>query len=127
MKTDVKLPDEGNKKAGVPPKAVHLDFSKDKGGASPFQKAKGIKKRLKAMIWGPSGAGKTSLAEAMLYDSGTIKRLGRVEDGNTALDLNRKNSNGLRALVPGFINTAGKNIPSTSSTRRGIKTSFRIR
>ena len=34
-----------------------------------------------------SGAGKTSLAEAMLYDSGTIKRMGRVEDGNTAMDL----------------------------------------
>ncbi|MBW2337957.1 MAG: GTP-binding protein, partial [Deltaproteobacteria bacterium] len=33
-----------------------------------------------------SGAGKTSLAETMLYDSGTIKRIGRVEDGNTALD-----------------------------------------
>jgi elongation factor G len=33
-----------------------------------------------------SGAGKTSLAEAMLFDSGTIKRMGRVEDGNTALD-----------------------------------------
>ena len=33
-----------------------------------------------------SGAGKTSLAEAMLYDSGIIKRLGRVEDGNTTMD-----------------------------------------
>jgi elongation factor G len=33
-----------------------------------------------------SGAGKTSLAEAMLFDSGTTKRMGRVEDGNTALD-----------------------------------------
>jgi len=33
-----------------------------------------------------SGAGKTSLAEAMLFDSGTTNRMGRVEDGNTALD-----------------------------------------
>ena len=33
-----------------------------------------------------SGAGKTILAEAMLYDCGTIKRMGRVEDGNTAMD-----------------------------------------
>jgi elongation factor G len=33
-----------------------------------------------------SGAGKTSLAEAMLFNSGTTKRMGRVEDGNTALD-----------------------------------------
>jgi elongation factor G len=33
-----------------------------------------------------SGAGKTILAEAMLYDCGTIKRMGRVEDGSTAMD-----------------------------------------
>ncbi|CAN5676215.1 elongation factor G [soil metagenome] len=32
------------------------------------------------------GAGKTSLAEAMLFSSGTISRLGRVEDGNTTSD-----------------------------------------
>ena len=32
------------------------------------------------------GAGKTSLAEAMLYSSGAVSRLGRVEDGNTASD-----------------------------------------
>ena len=33
------------------------------------------------------GAGKTSLAEAMLYDAGVTKRLGRVEEGNTAMDI----------------------------------------
>lgn len=32
------------------------------------------------------GAGKTSLTEAMLFDSGAIKRMGRVEDGNTTTD-----------------------------------------
>ncbi len=32
------------------------------------------------------GAGKTSLAEAMLFASGTIKRLGNVEDGTTTSD-----------------------------------------
>jgi len=32
------------------------------------------------------GAGKTSLAEAMLFNAGVINRLGRVEDGNTTLD-----------------------------------------
>ncbi|HDN80194.1 MAG: elongation factor G [Chloroflexi bacterium] len=31
-------------------------------------------------------AGKTSLSEAMLYDSGAIKRLGKVEEGNTVSD-----------------------------------------
>ena len=33
-----------------------------------------------------SGTGKTSLAEAMLYDSGAISRLGRVGEGNTTSD-----------------------------------------
>jgi elongation factor G len=32
------------------------------------------------------GAGKTSVAEAMLYNAGVTKRLGRVEEGNTAMD-----------------------------------------
>ncbi len=32
------------------------------------------------------GAGKTSLAEALLFDAGTISRLGNVESGTTALD-----------------------------------------
>lgn len=33
-----------------------------------------------------AGAGKTSLAEAMLYSAKAIDRLGRIEEGNTALD-----------------------------------------
>ncbi|VAX20635.1 Elongation factor G-like protein TM_1651, partial [hydrothermal vent metagenome] len=33
-----------------------------------------------------SGAGKTSLAEAMLYDSKAINRLGSVIDGTTVMD-----------------------------------------
>ena len=32
------------------------------------------------------GAGKTSLAEAMLYNTGTIKRLGKVDEGTTVSD-----------------------------------------
>ncbi len=32
------------------------------------------------------GAGKTSLAEVMLFDAGATTRLGRVEDGNTQMD-----------------------------------------
>jgi elongation factor G len=35
---------------------------------------------------GHGGAGKTSLAEALLYCSGAINRLGRVEDGSTTTD-----------------------------------------
>lgn len=37
-------------------------------------------------ILGSSRSGKTTLAEAMLYESGVIKRRGRVEDGNTVSD-----------------------------------------
>lgn len=33
-----------------------------------------------------SGAGKTSLIEAMLYNGGTIERMGAVDDGNTVAD-----------------------------------------
>jgi elongation factor G len=35
---------------------------------------------------GHAGAGKTTLAEALLYRAGTIKRLGTVEEGNTVTD-----------------------------------------
>ncbi|MEN8200181.1 MAG: elongation factor G [Thermodesulfobacteriota bacterium] len=37
-------------------------------------------------IIGHGGCGKTSLAEAMLYTAGKIKRLGAVDDGGSALD-----------------------------------------
>jgi len=35
---------------------------------------------------GHGGAGKTTLAEALLFRAGTVSRLGRVEDGNTVTD-----------------------------------------
>ncbi len=35
---------------------------------------------------GHGGSGKTSLAEAILFDAGQTKRLGKVDDGNTVLD-----------------------------------------
>ncbi len=35
---------------------------------------------------GHSGAGKTTLAEALLFRAGTVTRLGKVEDGNTVTD-----------------------------------------
>jgi len=37
-------------------------------------------------ILGHGNCGKTSLAEAMLFTSGKIKRLGKVDDGNSAMD-----------------------------------------
>ena len=32
------------------------------------------------------GAGKTTLAEAMLFNTGVLDRLGKVNDGNTSMD-----------------------------------------
>lgn len=37
-------------------------------------------------LFGGGGAGKTSLGEAMLFVSGTVTRLGKIEQGNTVLD-----------------------------------------
>ena len=38
------------------------------------------------LIAGHGGAGKTSLAEALLFTAKSTDRLGRVEDGNTVCD-----------------------------------------
>lgn len=37
-------------------------------------------------LFSHSGAGKTSLAEAMLFTAGAIDRMGKIDDGNTTLD-----------------------------------------
>ena len=37
-------------------------------------------------LLGHSGSGKTTLAETMLFESGTIKRRGSINDGNTVSD-----------------------------------------
>jgi elongation factor G len=39
---------------------------------------------------GHSGAGKTALAEAMLFAAGQLKRLGRIEDGTTVSDYTKE-------------------------------------
>src|SRR5436309_8561602 len=38
------------------------------------------------VLVGHSGAGKTTLAEALLFAAGAITRMGKVEDGNTVSD-----------------------------------------
>jgi elongation factor G len=38
------------------------------------------------LLVGHSGAGKTTLAEALLFSSGAVTRMGKVEDGNTVSD-----------------------------------------
>ena len=42
------------------------------------------------VLLGHGGCGKTTLAEAMLYASGGINRMGKVEDGNTASDFDEE-------------------------------------
>ncbi len=46
-----------------------------------------------AVLLGHGSAGKTSLAEAMLFASGAINRLGRVEDGTTVADHDQEEIN----------------------------------
>ncbi len=45
-----------------------------------------IKKMRNVALAGHGGAGKTSLAEAMLFKAGAVTRLGKVEEGNTSMD-----------------------------------------
>jgi len=51
-------------------------------------------------IISPKGTGKTSLAEAILFDAGVIGRLGRVEDGNTAMDFDQEEIERKMSLFP---------------------------
>lgn len=48
------------------------------------------------------GAGKTSLAETMLFNAGIINRIGRVEDGNTAMDFEPEELKRHSSLSSGF-------------------------
>lgn len=51
---------------------------------------------------GHGGAGKTSLAEAMLYNAGVINRLGKVEEGNTAMDFEPEELKRGNSISTGF-------------------------
>jgi elongation factor G len=58
---------------------------------------------------GHGGAGKTSLAEAMLYKSGTIKRFGKIEEGNTAMDFEPEELKRRSSISSGFHQFSWKN------------------
>jgi len=51
---------------------------------------------------GHGGAGKTSLAEVILYRSGEINRIGRVEDGNTSMDFEPEELKRASSMSSGF-------------------------
>jgi elongation factor G len=58
---------------------------------------------------GHGGAGKTSLAEALLYNSGAIKRLGKIEEGNTAMDFEPEEVKRTSSISSGFHQYSYKN------------------
>ena len=58
---------------------------------------------------GHGGAGKTSLAEALLYKCGTIKRLGKVEEGNTVMDFEPEELKRRSSISSGFHQFSWKN------------------
>src|SRR5579871_774325 len=49
-------------------------------------KSYGIKAIRNVGLFGHQGVGKTSLAEALLYTSGAIDRMGRTDDGTSSSD-----------------------------------------
>ena len=51
---------------------------------------------------GHGGGGKTSLAEVLLYKAGVINRIGRVEDGNTAMDFEPEELKRQASISSGF-------------------------
>lgn len=62
------------------------------------------KKILNIALAGHSGAGKTSVAESILYLTGASERLGKISDGNTMLDFDseeiKRKSSVLTAVAP---------------------------
>jgi elongation factor G len=51
-----------------------------------FSKMASVSDIRNVVLAGHGGCGKTSLAEAIIYNSGATSRLGRVEEGNTVMD-----------------------------------------
>jgi len=51
---------------------------------------------------GTGGCGKTTLAEMLLFQSGAVNRLGRIEEGTTALDIEPEEIKRRGSIQPGF-------------------------
>ncbi|MFU8860626.1 MAG: elongation factor G [Cyclonatronaceae bacterium] len=54
-------------------------------------------------LLGHSGSGKTTLAETMLFESGTIKRRGSINDGNTVSDFHPVEKEKLKSVFASFL------------------------
>ncbi len=56
------------------------------------------------VLLGHSGSGKTTLAETMLFESGTIKRRGNIEDKNTVSDFNEYEKDREKSIYASVLN-----------------------
>lgn len=56
------------------------------------------------VLLGHAGSGKTSLAETMLFESGAISRMGRVEDKNTVSDYHQLEKEKQKSVFASFLN-----------------------
>ena len=64
--------------------------------------AESVEKLRNIALVGHGGAGKTSLAEVMLYKAGVLNRIGRIEDGNTAMDYEPEELKRQTSISSGF-------------------------
>lgn len=68
------------------------------------------KQRTFALI-GHGGTGKTSVAEMLLFAAGSISRLGKIEEGTTALDYEPEEIKRRGSIQPGFAQLSWKKNP----------------
>ncbi len=59
-------------------------------------------------VMGHGNCGKTTLVEAMLYTAGKIKRLGKVDDGNTSMDYDDEETKRKISISSSFSNYTWK-------------------
>ncbi|QJT09158.1 elongation factor G [Oceanidesulfovibrio marinus] len=66
--------------------------------------AKSLETQRTYALIGTGGTGKTSLAEMLLFQSKSINRLGRIEEGSTSLDYEPEETKRGGSVQPGFAN-----------------------